>query len=283
MYFAHFRLNLEVKLKPMLFADPKLKPLVGVVHVQALPGTPCHKYSMTEIIEKAIRDSEIYLEEGVNSILIENMHDCPYLNREVGPEIIAGMTAVCSELRKLTNKPLGIQILAGANKAALAVALASGLQYIRVEGFVFSHIADEGQMDSDAGELLRYRANIGANQIQVFTDIKKKHSSHSLTADITISETAKAAAFFLSNGVIISGASTGVEPDLVDLKKVKESVDLPVIIGSGITTNNIDKFYPFADAFIVGSFFKADGKWENDVDTTRVKEMIQKINYLRKL
>ena len=158
----------------MLFTDPKLKPLVGVVHVQALPGTPCHKYSMTEIIKKAIRDSEIYMEEGVDSILIENMHDRPYLNREVGPEIIAGMTAVCSELRKRTSKPLGIQILAGANKAALAVAQASELQYIRAEGFVFSHIADEGLMNSDAGELLRYRAGINANHIMVFTDIKKK-------------------------------------------------------------------------------------------------------------
>lgn len=107
---------------------------------------------------------------------MENMHDIPYLNRHVGPEIVAAMSVVCSEVRRVVNNlPCGIQILAGANKEALAVAKAADLQFIRAEGFVFSHIADEGTMNSDAGELLRYRKQIGADKILVFTDIKKKH------------------------------------------------------------------------------------------------------------
>ena len=108
--------------------------------------------------------------------MVENMHDIPYLNRQVGPEIIASMSVVCNEVKKeATNLPCGIQILAGANKEALAVAKAAGLQFIRAEGFIFSHIADEGTMNSDAGELLRYRKQIEADDILVFTDIKKKH------------------------------------------------------------------------------------------------------------
>ena len=104
------------------------------------------------------------------------MHDIPYLNRQVGPEIVASMSVVCNEVKKEANNlPCGIQILAGANKEALAVAKAAGLQFIRAEGFVFSHIADEGTMNSDAGELLRYRKQIEAGDILVFTDIKKKH------------------------------------------------------------------------------------------------------------
>ena len=104
------------------------------------------------------------------------MHDIPYLNRQVGPEIVASMSVVCNEVKKEANNlPCGIQILAGANKEALAVAKAAGLQFIRAEGFVFSHIADEGTMNSDAGELLRYRKQIDADDILVFTDIKKKH------------------------------------------------------------------------------------------------------------
>lgn len=108
--------------------------------------------------------------------MVENMHDIPYLNRQVGPEIVASMSVVCNEVKKeVNNLPCGIQILAGANKEALAVAKAAGLQFIRAEGFVFSHIADEGTMNSDAGELLRYRKQIEADDILVFTDIKKKH------------------------------------------------------------------------------------------------------------
>ena len=104
------------------------------------------------------------------------MHDLPYLNRKVGPEITAAMSVVANEVkREVKNLPCGIQILAGANKDALAVAKAAGLEFIRAEGFVFSHVADEGIMNSDAGELLRYRKEIGADDVLVFCDIKKKH------------------------------------------------------------------------------------------------------------
>lgn len=40
---------------------------------------------------------------------------------------------------------------------------------------MYSHIADEGLMNACAGPLLRYRHNIGAEHIAIFTDIKKKH------------------------------------------------------------------------------------------------------------
>lgn len=53
----------------------------------------------------------------------------------------------------------------------------AGFQFVRAEGFVFGHVADEGIMESCAGELLRYRCNIGAQDILVFADIKKKHWS----------------------------------------------------------------------------------------------------------
>ena len=104
------------------------------------------------------------------------MHDIPYLNKNVGPEIVAGMTVVCSEVRREVAKmPCGIQILAGCNEQAIAVAKVCGLDFIRAEGFVFSHIADEGTMNADAGHLLRYRKQINAENVMVLTDIKKKH------------------------------------------------------------------------------------------------------------
>lgn len=111
-----------------------------------------------------------------DAIMIENMHDLPYLNRHVGPEITAAMSVICNEVKKAAPLiPCGIQILSGANKEAMAVAKATGLDFIRAEGFVFSHVGDEGMFNSDAGELLRYRRMIDAENILVFTDIKKKH------------------------------------------------------------------------------------------------------------
>ena len=193
-----------------------------MIHVGALPGTPQNIYSVERIIEKVLQESSILKEEGVDAIMIENMHDRPYLNKHVGREVTAVMTAVACALKKETKLPLGIQILAGANKDAIAVALAAGLEFIRAEGFVFGHLADEGWMNSDAGELLRYRKKIGAENIQIFTDIKKKHSSHAVSSDISLVETAKAAEFFLSDGLIITGKATGEKALVEEVEAVKE-------------------------------------------------------------
>jgi hypothetical protein len=257
------------------------KTIIGMVHVAALPGTPRNQMKMNAIISEALRETLILTEGGVDAVMIENMHDRPYLNRSVGAEIIAAMTAVAVEIRNAFKIPLGIQILAGANKEALAVALSAGFNFIRAEGFVFGHVADEGWMNSDAGELLRYRKQIGADHIQIFTDIKKKHSSHFVTGDISIAETAKAAEFFLSDGVIVTGAATGEKASVDEVKAVKSAVKIPVIIGSGIDSENIVDYWDFADAFIVGSSLKKEGNWENEVDRNSVVKLMNEAKRLK--
>ncbi len=258
------------------------KWIIGMVHVDALPGTPMHSMSIQSIVNKSVDEALKLQDAGVDAILIENMHDVPYLKRNVGPEIVACMTAVAAELRKRIRLPIGIQILAGANKEALAVAQAAGLDFIRAEGFTFAHVADEGYMESCAGELLRYRKMIGAENILIFTDVQKKHSSHSITADISMKEHVETACYFRSDGIIITGSSTGKEALIDDVKIASQNTSLPVIIGSGITTDNIENYWYFADAFIVGSGFKFEGKWENSISEERLKLFMNKVNELRK-
>lgn len=253
--------------------------LIAMIHVPALPGTPTYADNWPVALEKVAQEADLLARAGVDALLLENMHDTPYLAREVGPEVISSMTALALEVRKTAPKlPCGIQILAGANKAALAVALAAKLQFIRAEGFVFGHLADEGWMNSDAAELLRYRKNIGAEHIFVYTDIKKKHSAHALTADVSLAETAKAAQFFRSDGLIVTGTATGSQAKVKDLAAVKQACpDLPLLVGSGITPTNVEEYLPFADAFIVGSSLKKEGYWANDLEEERINSMVQAI------
>jgi len=257
------------------------KVIIGMIHVDALPGTPKFAGSVKAIVEKAKKEAKIYKDAGVDAIAIENMHDVPYLKNSVGSEITAAMSIVGHEVKNCSNMPCGIQILAGANIEALAVAHSAGLDFIRAEGFVFAHTADEGIIESCAGNILRYRKMIGADNILVFTDIKKKHSSHSITSDVDIAETAHAAEFFLSDGVIVTGAATGMEASINEITQVKKAVKIPVLVGSGITYDNLEKYIPAADAFIVGSYFKKDGYWENDIDFEKTKKFMQKVNKLR--
>jgi membrane complex biogenesis BtpA family protein len=184
------------------------------------------------------------------------------------------MAVIGAEIRRATDLPLGIQVLAGANSSALAVALACEASFVRVEGFVFAHVADEGLIESSAGALLRYRRTIGADHIRVFADIKKKHSAHAITADVDIVETAKAAEFFAVNGVIVSGVATGQPADPEEVSSVVRAVSIPTMVGSGITPENIGR-YPDADAFIVGSSIKVDGIWSNPIDPDRLRELVR--------
>lgn len=255
--------------------------LIGMVHLRALPGTPKASYSIKELTQLALEEACIYADAGMDGIMFENMHDVPYLNQSVGPEVTAAMTAVATAVRREIDLPMGIQVLAGANREALAIALAAELQWIRAEGYVFGHVGDEGYIDAQAGTLLRYRKQIGASHIQVWTDIKKKHSSHAVTADVDIVETGRAAQFFCADALILTGISTGTTADVEELHQMKAGVDLPIVIGSGITVDNVQDYLPEADAFIVGSSLKRDGRWDQAVDPERVQALVAKVKTLR--
>ena len=259
------------------------KSIIGMIHIDALPGTPKSDNNVENIVKKAKKEALIYKKAGIDAVMVENMHDIPYLNKEVGPEIVSTMTAICIEVKKiLSDVPCGVQVLASANKEALAIAKAAKLDFIRVEGFVFAHVADEGIVESCAGELLRYRKQINAENILVLADIKKKHSAHSITSDVDIIETAHAVDFFMGDGIIITGTFTGHEADIAEIESVKKEVKIPVLVGSGITYENTESYLKIADALIVGSYFKKKGYWENEVDYTRVKKFMDKIKRIRK-
>jgi membrane complex biogenesis BtpA family protein len=252
-----------------------------MVHLQALPGTPHNRLSVDEIVIGACREAELLAGCGVDALLIENMHDRPYLRAAVGPEIIGAMTAVACAVRGSVAMPCGVQVLAAANEEALAVALGAGLDFIRAEGFVFAHVADEGVIEGCAGKLLRARKAWGAEDVRIFTDIKKKHSSHAITADVDIVETAHAAEFFCSDGVIVTGTATGQPVNLDELAAVADSTQLPVLVGSGATLENVESLFPHSNAVIVGSYIKQGGRWDGPIDAGRVKAFTQRVAQLR--
>lgn len=259
---------------------PDAKPVVGVIHVGALPGTPASRQTVAEIAESAAKEARVYSEAGADGLIIENMHDVPYLRGSVGPEIVAAMAVVGRAVRTEFGRPVGVQILAGANIAAMAVAHAAGLDFVRVEGYSFAHVADEGWIESSAAELLRFRRMIGAESVGVWADVKKKHSSHAVTADVPIGATAEAVEFMRAAAVIVSGGATGSPPLMDDVREVKSSCRLPVLLGSGVDERNIRDFYAEADGFIIGSHFKAGGLWSNAVEPARVARLMETVGKL---
>ena len=257
------------------------KPVVGVIHVGALPGTPASALSVEALTESAVREAVLYREGGVDGLMVENMHDVPYLRGSVGPEVVASMAVVARAVKAESALPVGVQILAGANVESVAVAHAAGLDYVRVEAYAFAHVADEGLIQSSAAELLRFRRKIGADGVRVWADVKKKHSSHAITADVSLGETCAAVEFMRGDAVIVSGGATGEAPRAADVREAKSHCRLPVLLGSGMTPENVAEFYDAADGFIVGSYFKEGGLWSNAVDPARIRRMVEAVRALR--
>ena len=262
-----------------LFSRPK--PVIGVIHVGALPGTPRSSQTVADLVTSAKHEAKLYSDCGVDGVIVENMHDVPYLRGEVGPEIVAAMTAIGVEVKAACGLPVGVQILAGANIEAMAVAHAAGLDFIRAEGYAYAHVADEGLIQASAAKLLRYRRMIGATNVQVWADVKKKHAAHAITADVSLGETAETVEFMGADCVIVTGSVTGKPPQADDVHEAKNHCGLPVFLGSGISEENIAEFYDTADGFIIGSAFKLDGLWLNTIDPARVTRFMQTIQRAR--
>jgi membrane complex biogenesis BtpA family protein len=256
---------------------PQQQALIGALHLGAMPGTPRSLLSPAEIVEQAVREATILDKAGFDGIILENMHDRPYLKGSVGPEVVATMAVACAEVRRVTTLPIGIQILAGANEQALATAFCAGADFIRAEGFVFAHTADEGLIEACAGPLLRFRQRIGAQRIKILCDIKKKHSSHAITSDLSLVDTAKAAEFFLADGLVVTGLETGSRTDPSEVNDAAAATSLPVWIGSGLTPDNIAD-YSSAHGLIVGSWMKVDGDWTRPVDPSRAQALVRAVN-----
>lgn len=261
----------------LLQALRRPKALIGMVHVGALPGTPKYDTSPDLLAVQAAEEASILQEAGFDAVMIENMHDAPYLHGRHGPEIVATMTRVLLQVQHAIDLPVGVQVLSGGEREALAVALAGEGSFIRCENFVYSHVADEGLLcEASAGALLRYRRQVGAEPIAICCDIKKKHASHALTADLSIDEIAHTAEFFGADALIVTGSFTGKPVDEGELNAVRQATALPVLVGSGVTAETASGLLDIADALIVGSWIKQGGDWRGPVDPKRAREMVRR-------
>lgn len=252
--------------------------LVGMVHLQPLPGSPGFGGDVRAIIDAAHRDASRLIEGGCDAVLVENMGDLPYLKGRVDAETIAAAALATARVIEL-GVPTGVQLLAGANRDALGLAVATGATFVRVEAFAYAHVADEGLMDACAGELLRARRALGC-AVSIWADVQKKHAAHAITADLPLVELARGTAFCGADALIVTGIATGSPTDPADVDAAR-AAGLPVIVGSGVTEHNATALARRAAALIVGTALKQDEDWRKPVDVARVRRVRQALEAAR--
>ena len=257
------------------------KFLGAMIAVLPLPGAPRYGGDDARIIAQALSDVAHYHAAGVDALVLENSHDLPYIKPPLPPRAIKVMQQVADAVRRQFPGPIGLQMLEAANETALEIAGTAGLDFLRVEGYVFAHVGGAGLIEGCAGRLLRRRRELGVEQIKIFGDVKKKHCSHALTGDLDILDEVKQAEFFLVDGVIVTGARTTEPPALAELQRVQEHARVPVLIGSGITPENLAAYFPRADGFIVGSTCRQGGRFLGDLEPKRLEAFMRVFRRLR--
>ncbi|MFO0643071.1 MAG: BtpA/SgcQ family protein [Polyangiaceae bacterium] len=251
--------------------SPSLRRLVGVVHLPALPGSPCSELGLDAIVEGAVQGAKVLAEAGYDLCMIENYGDVPFHRGAVPAITVATMAIVAREVARATSIPLGVNVLRNDGLSALAIAHAVGAKAVRVNVLSGARVTDQGVVEGDAAVLLRERASLGAKRVEVWADVDVKHSSPLGPQAPIEHETADLVVRALADAVLVTGEGTGHAVDGEKLARVRAAVEasgrkVPVIVASGATIAALPALAAHAHGVVVGSALRANGKAGGPID-----------------
>lgn len=248
------------------------KMLIGMVHCLPLPGTYGAKTTIDEVIARAVSDAKALERAGFDAVMVENEDLC--IDPHMSKVQFSAMSMVALAVRKAIGSPMGLCCSALNYEEALSIAKVAGGDFIRTPIFVDTVLNYNGVFSPCSGKIIRYRREIGAEDIKILADVQVKHY-YMLHPDVDIATSAKWAQRQGADAVIVTGSSTGVETATSDLETVKQSVDIPVAVGSGVNAQNITEKMGIADILIVGTALRKDGKMTEPIDESCARRLLR--------
>ncbi|MBF2066588.1 MAG: BtpA/SgcQ family protein [Calothrix sp. C42_A2020_038] len=256
-------------------------PIIGVVHLQPLPTSPRWGGSLKAVIERAEQEATALASGGVDGIIVENFFDAPFTKNQVDPAVVSAITIVVQRIQNLVAQPIGLNVLRNDAKSAMAIASCVRAQFIRVNVLTGVMATDQGLIEGEAHQLLRYRRELGSD-VKIFADVLVKHARplSSPNLAVAVKDTIERG---LADAVILSGWATGDPPNLEDLELASAVANgTPVLIGSGASVDNIATLMQAADGVIVSSSLKRQGRVEQTIDPNRVATFVEVARTSRK-
>jgi membrane complex biogenesis BtpA family protein len=255
-----------------IFKTPN--PIIGVVHLLPLPTSPRWGGSLKAVIDRAEQEVTALASGGVDGVIVENFFDAPFTKNQVDPAVVSAMTLIVQRLMNLVTLPVGINVLRNDAQSAMAIATCVHAQFIRVNVLTGVMATDQGLIEGQAHQLLRYRRELGSD-VKILADVLVKHARPLGSPNLTtaVLETIERG---LADGVILSGWATGSPPPLEDLELASAAAKgTPVFIGSGANWENISTLMQAADGVIVSSSLKRRGRIEQPIDPIRVGQFVE--------
>jgi hypothetical protein len=248
--------------------------LVGVIHLAPLPESPRYEGDLAAVIASAARDAEALAAAGFDGIIVENFGDAPFIPGSVAPITVAAMTACAIAVRAAAPRvALGINVLRNDAEAALAIAVASGADLIRINVHTGARVTDQGLIEGRAHITVRQRRALGAERVALFCDVDVKHSA--ALAPRPIGEEAHdLATRGLADAVLVTGSGTGRGVAVRDLEAVLAEVgQTPVLVASGVTIATLADVRR-AHGVIVGTCLRLSGKAGDPVDAGLSRQFV---------
>ncbi len=251
------------------------KPIIGMAHLPALPGTPLYDAAggMGHVRDWVRRDLEALQAGGIDAVMFCNENDRPY-RLDADMASVAAMADVVAALRGELSVPFGVNVLWDP-RATLAVAAATGASFCR-EIFTGAFAGDFGLWVRSAGDAFRYRREIGAESVRLIFNINAEFAAP--LAPRPLADVAKSVVFSSSpDAVCVSGPITSQPADASGLAEVAGAIagrGVPVLVNTGFKAANAQELLAYADGAIVGSSLKVDGVTWNPVDAARVKALM---------
>lgn len=261
---------------------------IGVVHLPPLLGAPESTaqnplFVLEAAGRRAIEEARMLERLGYSGVVIENFGDAPFFKDRVPPETIAAMTLIVGAVREAVSFPVGVNVLRNDARAALAIAVATGADFIRVNILSGVTATDQGVIEGEAATLLRERARLGSS-VAILADVHVKHG-RSLSSDslsLAIEETGLRAG---ADGVILSGATTGrpvSDEDLETAQGAALALDIPLYIGSGVDAASLTRYLGKVDGVFIGTALKRNGQAGETLDRVRARNFMKVCKTLQK-
>lgn len=262
-----------------VFDEPK--PIVGMCHLPALPGDPGYdaEGGMDKVLAHGRREIAALQEGGIDGILISNEFSLPYLT-STEPITAIAMARVIGELRSEIHVPFGVNVLWD-GVASIDLAVSTGASFVR-EVYTGVYASDFGMWNTDVGRAARHRARVGASGVRLLYNIVPEAAEYLGGRDLA--QMTRSTVFNgVPDGLCVSGLTAGAATDTSTLKVVKEHAgDVPVFVNTGVRPDTIAESLQYADGAIVGTWFKRDGVFANDVEPARVAELMGVVQELRR-
>jgi membrane complex biogenesis BtpA family protein len=256
------------------------KPVIGMVHLGALPGAPLHDHDrgLEGLVADAARDLDALQAAGFDAVMFGNENDRPY-ELAVDPASTAAAAWVIGCLRDRIRVPFGVNMLWDP-MSTIALAAATGAAFAR-EIFTGAYASDMGLWKPDAGRALRYRERLGRRDLALLYNVSAEFA-YSLDRR-SLPDRARSAVFSsVPDAVLVSGPITGEAADPGDLAAVKRALpDTPVLANTGVRHETIAQVLRTADGCVVGSALKVGGDTWNPVDPERAADFMARVREAR--